>query len=428
MAEDEGGIAVPRRRRSRIYTMRGRYYGDFRDFADVGGKREALVPKGATLATTDADVAESIAVARVKELEDRRRSGALLGAPKPKPATLQGFAAHHLVEKKKMGRVTDLWLADTEMHLRRAIGYFGAKRPLTTVSVDDISGYVAHLQRIQSRRGAGLSGGTVRHHLNALSNLYRRAQAEGRVLPGYNPVASLMEKPSARAEEAHWLEAHEAALLLEVARTYKPKRDDIAVPFAYPLLATFLLTGGRRAEVLGLEVADISFDRKTVMFRPNQWRRLKTRTSHRSVPLFSQLEEILRPYVFGADRPPGRLLFPSLVTGKEAMLREPRKFLDAIAVRGGWRAGEIRVKALRHSFTAAALQLLDRGAPISTYTVATWLGHGGETMVKRVYGHLGDVRHRAEVLEFRVSDFMQQQIRDGETVEALLRSLDEAQK
>jgi hypothetical protein len=30
----------------------------------------------------------------------------------------------------------------------------------------------------------------------------------------------------------------------------------------------------RRAEVLGLEVDDVSFDRKTVTFRENAWRRL----------------------------------------------------------------------------------------------------------------------------------------------------------
>ena len=30
------------------------------------------------------------------------------------------------------------------------------------------------------------------------------------------------------------------------------------------------------------------------------------------------------------------------------------------------------------------------------------MGRGGETMVRRVYGHLGQVRHRAEAVEYRV--------------------------
>lgn len=60
-----------------------------------------------------------------------------------------------------------------------------------------------------------------------------------------------------------------AALLLEAARTFKPKRDDIAMPFAYELLATALLSGGRPAEVLGLEIDDVSFEREQITFRPN---------------------------------------------------------------------------------------------------------------------------------------------------------------
>ncbi len=249
--------------------------------------------------------------------------------------------------------------------------------------------------------GEQFSGGTVRHHVNTLSNLYKRARAKRVVPAGYSPVADLPEKPIARSLEARWLEVPDAALLLEAARTYVPKRGDLALPFAYPLLGAFLLTGGRRLEVLGLEVSDLSFDRKTVTFRPNTWRRLKTATSFRSVPLHPQLEEILRPYVFGA-RPPARLLFPSFRTGAEAMLTDFRKLLDAVAVRAGWQAGEITPKMFRHTYTAARLQTLDRGAPVSVYTVAKELGHGGDTLVKRVYGHLGHVRHRAEVVEYRV--------------------------
>ena len=39
---------------------------------------------------------------------------------------------------------------------------------------------------------------------------------------------------------------------------------------------------------------------------------------------------------------------------------------------------------------------------MSTYTVAREMGHGGEAMVRRVYGHLGQVRHRAQAVEYRV--------------------------
>lgn len=176
-------------------------------------------------------------------------------------------------------------------------------------------------------------------------------------------------------------------------------------PSAHPLLTAFLLTGGRQKEVLGLEVDDVSFDRKTVTFRPNQWRRLKTLTSHRTVPLWPQLEETLRAYVFGAAAPPGRLLFPSFRTGREAMITDFRKLLDAVAELAGWKPGEIRSKMFRHTYCAARLQTLDRGAPVSEFTVARELGHGGESMIRRVYGHLGRVRQRAEHVEYRVEPY-----------------------
>ena len=84
------------------------------------------------------------------------------------------------------------------------------------------------------------------------------------------------------------------------------------------------------------------------------------------------------------------------------MNRDIRKALDHIAERAGWQKGEVRTKAFRHTYCAAALQLLDRGYPISPWTVAKWMGHGGQRLVDRIYGHLGEVRHRGEVLEYIV--------------------------
>src|SRR4029077_12808258 len=101
----------------------------------------------------------------------------------------------------------------------------------------------------------------------------------------------------------------ESARRLPTVRT--PAGDAIGADMASPLVAAFLLTGGRRAEVLGLELDDVSLDRKTVTFRPNRWRRLKNRRSHRVVPLWPQLEEILRAWIFGRRlEMPGRLCSP----------------------------------------------------------------------------------------------------------------------
>jgi hypothetical protein len=49
------------------------------------------------------------------------------------------------------------------------------------------------------------------------------------------------------------------------------------------------------------------------------------------------------------------------------------------------------------------VQTTDHGAPVSTWTVAREVGHNSTDMIDRVYGHLGTVRHRAKVVEYRVA-------------------------
>ena len=61
-----------RRARSRVYWReRGgicRAYGEFRDYADLGGGQEALVVPGEKLATADPHAAEVLAAKRLEQL------------------------------------------------------------------------------------------------------------------------------------------------------------------------------------------------------------------------------------------------------------------------------------------------------------------------------------------------------------------------
>jgi hypothetical protein len=84
------------------------------------------------------------------------------------------------------------------------------------------------------------------------------------------------------------------------------------------------------------------------------------------------------------------------------MLNNVSRALDAIAERAGWKAGEVRTKAFPYAYASARVQTLDRGHPVSDFVVAKGLGHGGFEMLRRVYGHLGQVKHRSEVVEYRI--------------------------
>src|SRR5688500_18704587 len=180
-----------------------------------------------------------------------------LGNPVPR-APLGAFAAEHLVKQAWAGKVTRDWLAVAEVFLRRAIEYFGVDRELDTISVIDVHRWALHLASTPTPCGRMLTAGSVRHHLNCLSNLYQRAQSESVVATGYNPVAAMLEKPAGARKEARWFEPPDVALLLESARWFEPpdvalllesartlptnkQPDALPASFTHPLLAMFAL-------------------------------------------------------------------------------------------------------------------------------------------------------------------------------------------
>ena len=401
-------MARKRKRDTKVYSReRGgvtRYYGDFRAYAKQGGSREALIADGDTQATSDPDVAAKLYADRITQLDRKRRLKDLHGIEKQE--TLKPYAAYHLMQKARDREVTERWLEEAQRHLESAVEFFGADTDLGSIHSDDCTKWTNHLRGKENRKGGTLAEGSVRKYLNSLSNLYARAVSERYV--DRNPIADMYTKPKETRTEASFLQAHEAALLLESARTFRPRVEDGGYPWIYPLLATFMLTGARKSEVLGLEVDDVSLKHRKIYLRPNDWRRLKTKGSKRTVPLHPQLEEILRDYLIRREQEGGlgALLFPSGRTKHEQMLTDLRKSLDAIAVRAQFPKGSVRLQGLRHTYTAARLQTCDRGRPVSVYSVARELGHSSTTQIEDRYGHLHDRAEEGgnEVVEFRVDN------------------------
>jgi predicted LPLAT superfamily acyltransferase len=85
----------------------------------VGGGREALTPAGQKSATSDPDVAQALAAARVRELEAKRRGRALYG--EIKTSTLADLARLHLIAKAESKRYSVQWLAALEVHTSPAM-------------------------------------------------------------------------------------------------------------------------------------------------------------------------------------------------------------------------------------------------------------------------------------------------------------------
>jgi integrase len=319
--------------------------------------------------------------------------------------------AHEVDQETGLG-LTPRWLENVTRHLDRAVEFWGKERMVAGITANDVLAWIAKLRET-------IGGSSARHHINSLSNLFRRAMRDELIVA--NPVTLLdrKEKPAAGRREADWLEVGEAARLLAAAERYQPTRDDIGMPFAYPLIATLLLTGGRPSEVLGLEIDDVSLTHGTITFRPHAHRRLKNAGAHRTVKLWPQLEGILKAYFQDYEQryAESRLLFPSFRTGQEAPLTDFRKLLrkvvkladPAIRTRLGRR---ITPKIFRHTYCSARAQTAEPGTRffVRDSIIARELGHGGEAMVRRVYRHLNLERIKPKpVLEYRVAQPKQQE-------------------
>lgn len=378
-----------------------RWYVDLRD---VGGGQRACIPQDGTRATTEKRIALPIAKRLLKEAldsQERREKSGVRGVRR-----LEEYAKYHVQQKEKEQDLASTTLGTYRRALLdAAVDHFGSDRRLEAITPRDVKGFIDYLARQPNGRGGTFSESTQRAYLACLSNLMRRAKAEGFVTS--NPVGDLLpeHKPQANGDyEADYLEPDEAALLYEAARAYEPPEDG-GTPHIFPIIGLFLLTGMRKSELLGLRVEDLDFERKQIRVRPNEWRGLKNKYSRRTVPLWPQARKLLREYMFNREEPLGDLLFPSHVGERESQIRDMRKTLDAVGKLAGFEEGRIRTKIFRHTYASVRLQTLDAGQPVAPFTVARELGHSGTDMIMRRYGHLLGTRVRSEVVEYRADEF-----------------------
>ena len=98
--------------------------------------------------------------------------------------TRYAFAAHHLERHASHGEAEPQWLASAQLHLTRAVTFFGPHTDLSTVNVAACTCYRDHWRALSNGRGETLATQTVQHHMNSLSVLFARAMAEQMISPG----------------------------------------------------------------------------------------------------------------------------------------------------------------------------------------------------------------------------------------------------
>lgn len=397
-----------------------RWYGDFRRFGD--GQR-ALSPDligepGGTRGATSKSEAERIAEEYARQL----RTGAdPRQAQRAGPAVSLGdyvdeFLSYLRTTPKPNGDLrTDRYLTDVERYLGTAGEFFGAHRPLASITPADVERYLADVRR------RGYSGRTVRVHLEKLSQLFRRAIRHRRLT--FNPVDAVREDlPTGRPEnERGTLEAAEAWALMQAARKY----DEESGHYMHPLIALWLHTGIGPREAFTRRVGDVCFAgpgagireragapeaEGLVVVAANEWsgRRLKTEYRARQVPLWPDCAQVLEEYT--RDRLPEAPLFPSPKRAGEPVTTVRRAFKSVLELqrREARKEGDpefahdVTPYWLRHTYASHRLQTTEGGAPVAIFTVARELGHASTRMIEQHYGHvLADRSARSEVVSFR---------------------------
>lgn len=105
-----------------------RAWGDFREYAAQGGKREPLVVPGESRATTEAVLAQTLFAKRLAELAEARENAVTI--PLRRKPGMGEIVKEHLAAKGREGVVTPGWVECGGVFLGRAVAYFGAERRL----------------------------------------------------------------------------------------------------------------------------------------------------------------------------------------------------------------------------------------------------------------------------------------------------------
>jgi hypothetical protein len=131
-----------------------------------------LIWPGETKGTTDEVRAHELFARQLQELRDARDADTRMEQPSTRPPLHQAIADY--LSAKAEEPVPAGWVAAHAGFLAKAIAFFGAATKLNAVTPERVTEFTAWLRRQPTPQGGTYSEQSVRHHLYALSALYRK--------------------------------------------------------------------------------------------------------------------------------------------------------------------------------------------------------------------------------------------------------------
>ena len=387
----------------------GEYYVDFSAWKPVeGARRGPLYIDERRTKTTNKSVAAAAFGRLLATMEARWRrhlgvdDGSASGLEEmgldPGNPLVGAFALRvHFPEKR--GNVEDTSLRREIRALKVFLRETDPNLRIKQLTPPRLEGYLSH------RRRSGIAPRTIAIELSAVSELAKTAISKG--VLDHNPVRQMRWKPKVSRKEARFLENSEGGDVLVAARRWDAAAKGRATPFMEALLCCHLVQGCRDEEARGTLRRDIELKEGRFHIRPNRYRGLKRDGHKRVMPLWPQTRSAMERHFFVPDpRNPDKLIdrfeeedpiFPGtrggiisdvrisfwniLVNAGLATLRDPENTSKGIEER-------ITFHTLRHTYCAARLQTLDRGAPIQQHTVMAEMGHRDYKLIAEIYGHV----------------------------------------
>jgi integrase len=207
------------------------------------------------------------AEAWAREIESEMDRGIYVSRSEAESTTLAEALDRYMAEHIPRLSRTNTAKFRTAALKKRAI----ASKTLAAIRGKDIA------DLIREREAEGMSGGTIRHDLALLSNLYNLAIRDWGMESLRNPV-TLVTKPKANKGRERRLEAGEEERLLSAVADIELRN----------IIRLALETAMRRGELASLSWNDIDLERKTAML-------YETKNGEtRSIPLSPRALEVLR--------------------------------------------------------------------------------------------------------------------------------------
>ena len=263
-------------------------------------------------------------------------------------------------ENIQVGRDSTLNIIDNavRLHINPALG----DRRIGSIRQSDIQGLVKLLE------GKDLAAGTVRNIYDTAARIFASA-VDDRVIPS-SPCRRIKLPKDDKGEIV--------PLTLAQVRALEAGMGDLGAS-----VITLAGSGLRIGELLGLDVSDVDFLRRTIRVerqraQSGELTPPKSKSSGRTVPVGQTVIDALAAYLKAGDRKSGPL-FVNLL-GRPLTYRQWKPLWKAAAETA---KVEATAHALRHFYASA---LIAGGASVKQ--VQTVLGHASAVVTLRTYAHL----------------------------------------